>query len=74
VDLKGFGKVVQELQEFDRNKRVRIVPHHRSLTGGHRVVFSSEGGGTRIDHELELMPKRSSIFSPMRAGSGGKTS
>jgi len=35
-DLRGFGKVVQELQEFSRPERVRIVPHIKTLRGGHR--------------------------------------
>jgi hypothetical protein len=55
--LRGFGNVEQELQEFDPNRRVRIVPHHRSLAGGHRFTFTDLGGRTRIDHELEMAPK-----------------
>jgi hypothetical protein len=55
--LKGFGSVIQELQEFERDRRVRIVPHVKSLAGGHRFVFSAEGEATRIDHELEMIPK-----------------
>jgi uncharacterized protein YndB with AHSA1/START domain len=56
-DLRGFGKVVQELREFDRNKQVRIVPHIKMLSGGHRFRFTSQGDATRIDHELEMTPK-----------------
>jgi Polyketide cyclase / dehydrase and lipid transport len=55
--LRGFGNVEQELQGFDPNRRVRIVPHHRSLAGGHRFTFTDLGGRTRIDHELEMAPK-----------------
>ena len=29
--LKGFGKVIQELQEFKRNERVRIVPNEHTV-------------------------------------------
>jgi len=56
-DLRGFGRVVQELAEFERNRRVRIVPHLQSLKGGHRFTFTSVAEGTRIDHELEMVPQ-----------------
>src|SRR5262245_15500105 len=55
--LRGFGNVEQELQEFEPNRRVRIVPHHRSIAGGHRFTFTELGGRTRVDHELEMVPK-----------------
>ncbi len=32
-DLKGFGRVVQELAEFEPNRRVRIVPTSRLSKG-----------------------------------------
>jgi len=54
--LKGFGKVIQELQEFKRNERVRIVPQIKSLSGGHRFLFTAQGDSTRVDHELEMVP------------------
>lgn len=57
IEIKGFGKVLQTLAEFERNKRVRIVPHIKMLSGGHRFIFSPDGNGTRIDHELEMTPK-----------------
>jgi hypothetical protein len=56
-DLTGFGRVVQELAEFDRNRRVRIVPQLASLKGGHRFTFTAVPQGTRIDHELEMLPQ-----------------
>jgi uncharacterized protein YndB with AHSA1/START domain len=69
--LRGFGTVEQELQEFEPNRRVRIVPHHRSLSGGHRFTFTDLGGRTRIDHELEMIPKGFfKVFSPFMAGMG----
>jgi uncharacterized protein YndB with AHSA1/START domain len=73
-DLRGFGKIVQELQEFDRDKRVRIVPHHKSLEGGHRFVFRSEGPGTtRVDHELQMNAKGAfRVFTPMMGLIGRK--
>jgi uncharacterized protein YndB with AHSA1/START domain len=55
--LKGFGNVVQQLQEFELNRRVRIVPHIKTLAGGHRFVFTPQDGSTRIDHELEMLPR-----------------
>jgi uncharacterized protein YndB with AHSA1/START domain len=73
LQIKGFGKVLQELQEFERNKRVRIVPSIRFLTGGHRFVFTAEGDSTRIDHELEMTPKGFfRIFTPMIGMMGRK--
>lgn len=56
-ELSGFGKVVQELAEFDRNRRVRIVPQISSLKGGHRFSFAPVPEGTRVDRELEMVPK-----------------
>jgi uncharacterized protein YndB with AHSA1/START domain len=41
--LRGFGKVEQELQEFDRDRRVRIVPDMKSIAGGHRFTFTDLG-------------------------------
>ena len=65
-ELRGFGKVTQELQEFDRNKQVRIVPHMSRLEGGHRFKFTRQDGSTRIDHELEMNPKGLfRLFSPL---------
>src|SRR5216683_2387254 len=75
-DLRGFGKVAQELQEFSRPRRVRIVPHIKTLEGGHRFLLTPEGDATRVDHELEMgCPALSgrriwSYFMPHAAGSG----
>jgi hypothetical protein len=57
IEIKGFGKVQQTLEEFQPNQRVRIVPHIKMLAGGHRFLFKPEGSGTRVDHELEMRPK-----------------
>lgn len=36
------------------------------LAGGHRFRFTSEDGITRIDHELEMVPKGPfKLFSPL---------
>src|SRR5215471_6773889 len=72
-DLRGFGKVQQELQEFDRPSQVRIVPHTKQIEGGHRFRLSSEGQQTRIEHELEMRPKRLFVlFTPMMGMIGRK--
>jgi uncharacterized protein YndB with AHSA1/START domain len=69
--LRGFGTVEQELQEFEPNRRVRIVPHHRSLAGGHRFTFTDLGDRTRVDHELEMIPKGLfKVFSPLMSSMG----
>ncbi len=73
LEIRGFGKVLQELREFERNKRVRLVPTIRFFTGGHRFVFTAQGDGTRIDHELEMTPKGVfKIFSPLMGMMGRK--
>ncbi len=66
LEIKGFGKTIQELREFERNRHVRLVPQIRVLEGGHRFRFTSEGSRTRIDHELEMVPKGAfKVFTPM---------
>ena len=71
--LRGFGNVEQELQEFEPNRRARIVPHHRSIAGGPRFTFTDLGGRTRIDHELEMVPKGIfKIMSPFMTSTGRK--
>jgi len=73
-DLRGFGKVIQELQEFDRPRQVRIVPHIKTLEGGHRFRLTEEGGkATRIDHELDMRPKGAfRLFAPLMGVIGRK--
>jgi len=66
LEIKGFGKVLQELQEFKPNKQVRLVPSIKMFTGGHRFVFTAENGNTRINHELEMTPRGVfKIFAPL---------
>src|SRR5262245_19191649 len=66
-DLRGFGKVIQELQEFSRPGRVRIVPRIKTLEGGHRFILTAQGDSTRVDHELEMRPKGAfRLFAPAR--------
>src|SRR5258708_1035312 len=57
IEIKGFGKVIQTLEEFELNHRVRIVPHIKMLEGGHRFIFTAQGNSTRIDHQLAMRPK-----------------
>ena len=65
-DLRGFGKVVQELQEFDRPQQVRIVPHIKQLEGGHTFRLTAQGDSTQVDHELEMRPKGAfQLFAPI---------
>ena len=45
------------MQELEPNQRARIVPHMKTLEGGHRFHFTAQGDETRIDHELEMHPK-----------------
>ena len=69
--LRGFGTVIQEFEEFQRNERVRIVPQLKSLAGGHRFLFTAEGERTRVDHELEMTPRGVfRLFGPMMARTG----
>jgi uncharacterized protein YndB with AHSA1/START domain len=71
--LKGFGKVVQEFQEFKRNERLRIVSQLKTLSGGHRFLFTAQGEGTRVDHELGMVPKGLfRLFTPLFARTGRK--
>ena len=71
--LRGFGNVIQQFEEFQRNERVRIVPHTRSISGGHRFLFTAEGGRTRVDHELEMIPRGIfRLFTPIIARTGRK--
>jgi uncharacterized protein YndB with AHSA1/START domain len=73
LEIRGLGKVQQELREFERNKRVRLVPSMRFISGGHRFLFTAQGASTRIDHELEMTPKGFfKIFSPLMGMMGKK--
>ena len=72
-DLRGVGKVIQELQEFDPPRQVRIVTHTKQTSGGHRFRLTAQGEGTRIDHELEVRPKGAFLLlAPMMGMLGRK--
>jgi uncharacterized protein YndB with AHSA1/START domain len=71
--LRGFGTVVQELQEFERPSRVRIVPHIKRLEGGHHFRLTPDVDGTRVEHELEMRPKGAFVLlAPMMGIIGRK--
>ena len=71
--VKGFGVVAQQLQEFEQDRRVRIVPTMKMFSGGHRFVLTPEGDGTRVDHELEMTPRGIfKLMGPMLGGMGRK--
>jgi uncharacterized protein YndB with AHSA1/START domain len=72
-ELRGFGMVEQELQEFQANRQVRIVPHIKQLQGGHRFRLTPQGDSTRVDHELEMRPRGAFVlFAPMMGMIGRK--
>jgi len=75
MGIKGFGKITNELREFERNKRVMVAPLTNMLEGGHRWLFTDLGNGeTRSDHELQLDPKGVfRLMTPMLRANGKKT-
>ena len=65
-ELLGFGAVRQRLDEYETDRRVRIVPEMRSMSGGHRFTLTSLGDETRVDHELEMTPRAAYVLmAPM---------
>ena len=69
--LRGLGKVVQELQEFEPNVQLRIVTDLKPVKGGHRFRLTASGDATRIDHELEITPRGIfRLFAPMLVMNG----
>jgi uncharacterized protein YndB with AHSA1/START domain len=57
LSIAGFGTTVQELRDFERDRRVTLVPHIRAISGGHTFILTPDAGGTRVDHELEMIPR-----------------
>ena len=57
MSITGFGKQELVLEEYRVNQQVRLVPVSNLIGGGHRFIFTAEGDKTRIDHELEMVPK-----------------
>ena len=71
--LRGLGKVVQELQEFEPNVQLRIVTDLKQVKGGHRLRLTANGDATRIDHELEIIPQGIfRLFTPLLVMNGRK--
>ena len=68
LSIRGFGRTVQELRAFERDRRVTLVPHIKAMTGGHTFVLTPEDGRTRVDHELEMTPRGAwKAFGPIVA-------
>jgi ligand-binding SRPBCC domain-containing protein len=66
MSIRGFGKQELVLEEYERNKQVRLIPISSMIHGGHRFIFMAEGDKTRIDHELEMKPKGLfKLFGPL---------
>src|SRR6266481_5464592 len=74
MKVRGFGMVKQTLEEFDRNRQVKIVPHIKMLEGGHRFIFKKiNENETQVDHEMIMIPKGIfKLFSPMMKKMGEK--
>ena len=69
--LRGLGKVIQELGEFEPNVQLRIVTDLKPVKGGHRFRLTANGDATRIDHELEIIPRGIfRLFGPMMVMNG----
>jgi len=72
-ELRGFGTVRQELREFERDRQLRLVPLMKSLSGGHRFILTDLGHETRVDHELEMIPRGPmKLLSPLMGVIGRK--
>ena len=69
LTIRGFGRTIQELQGFEQDRRVTLVPHIKALSGGHTFVLTPEGDGrTRVDHQLEMTPRGAwKVFGPIIA-------
>jgi uncharacterized protein YndB with AHSA1/START domain len=66
LTIRGFGRTIQELRGFERDRRVTLVPHIKVLGGGHTFVLTPDDGRTRVDHELEMIPKGAvRVFGPL---------
>ena len=52
--IRGFREQELELQDFEDQRQVRLVPFSRMVGGGHLFQFSNDQGRTRIDHELVM--------------------
>jgi uncharacterized protein YndB with AHSA1/START domain len=69
--LRGLGKVVQELQEFEPHVQLRILTDLKPVKGGHRMRLTANGDATRIDHELEITPNDIfRLFAPLLVMNG----
>jgi uncharacterized protein YndB with AHSA1/START domain len=56
--LSGLGTMPVHLERFERDRRVRLVQEMKSMGGGHLISLTPQGErSTRVDHELEMLPK-----------------
>jgi uncharacterized protein YndB with AHSA1/START domain len=68
LSIRGFGRTIQELRGFERDRRVTLLPHLKALSGGHTFILTPEDHRTRVDHELEMTPRRAwKAFGPVLA-------
>jgi uncharacterized protein YndB with AHSA1/START domain len=69
LTIRGFGRTIQELRGFEPDRQVTLVPHIKTLSGGHTFVLIPEGDGqTRVDHQLEMTLRGAwRVFGPMVA-------
>jgi hypothetical protein len=67
LSIRGFGRTIQELQGFERDRRVTLVPHIKALSGGHTFVLTPDvEERTRVDHELRMEPRGMwKVFGPL---------
>jgi uncharacterized protein YndB with AHSA1/START domain len=73
MEVQGFGNVPQTLEEVQRDRSARYVPHFKAMSGGHRFLLTAQGAATRVDHELEMTPKGIfKLMAPFMARMGRK--
>ena len=53
-EIKGVGKTLQTIEEFEDGTSMRLVPSMKMMRGGHRFRLSEDDGATTVYHELEM--------------------
>src|SRR6516225_2552217 len=51
LEIKGLGKVLQEVREFRPNKQVRLIPDMKMVAGGHRFILTGESAAVSANHD-----------------------
>jgi Polyketide cyclase / dehydrase and lipid transport len=59
--LKGFGTVIQEFREFERNARIRIVLQTKRYSGGHQGLNLAQDGQCSIKPPLPILYVRKNL-------------